>query len=58
MAAMLDIQPRSEEADYELVAWKEYEEEKLTLQMCHTGIQRKPETSRSSPHARKYLDRA
>ena len=52
---MLVVQPRSEEADYELVAWKEYQEEKLTPQMCHTGIQRKPETSRSRPH---FLDTA
>ena len=58
MASMLGVQPISKEADYELVAWKEYQEEKLTLQMCHTGIQRKPETSRSCPHPQKVPDTA
>jgi len=31
MAAMLGVQPRIEEAEYELVPWKEYQEEKPTL---------------------------
>ena len=58
MASMLGVQPRSEEAGYELVAWKEYQEEKPTLQMCHTGIQRKPGTSRSCPDPQKVPDTA
>ena len=31
MAAMLGVEPRSEMAEYELVAWKESQEEKLTF---------------------------
>ena len=56
MASMTGVHPRSEQADFGLVDWKEYQGERLTFRMCRTHIQMKPETSHRRFRALKVLD--